>query len=198
MFTGIVQTIAKVISLQNGRLVLEDPAVWEADDPWKMGDSVAVNGCCLTVVSFEGRLHFDLSEETLARTSIGDVSKGSVVNLERAMRMSDRFGGHIVQGHVDTTGRVVSITKNPDSWTFRFAVDKGEDRYLIDKGSISIDGVSLTVCVPVDGEFDTWIIPHTYEVTNFKTMKPGDRVNIEFDMLAKHVEKLMEFFQARK
>ncbi len=197
MFTGIVQTVAKVVSLKGGRLVLQDPAVWDADDPWKLGDSVAVNGCCLTVVSFEDGLHFDLSEETIARTSFAEIGAGSVVNMERPMRMSDRFGGHIVQGHVDATGKLASITKNPDSWTFRFSVPAEDERYLIDKGSISVDGVSLTVCVPKGWEFDVAVIPHTFEVTNFGRMKVGDLVNLEFDAIAKHVEKLMEFYRTR-
>lgn len=195
MFTGIVQAAGELKSLVEGRMVLAVPDCWQ--DPWRIGDSVAVNGCCLTVVGLEDGLHFDLSPETLERTSLGDVNPGGLVNLERAMGLGDRFGGHFVQGHVDATGKVVSIQDHGDSWTYRFWAPPAYDRYLIDKGSIAVDGVSLTVCKPVDGEFDVWIIPHTRAVTNFLTMKPGDRVNLEFDVLAKHIEKLLEAYRGQ-
>lgn len=189
MFTGIVQTVGTVRSLVGGVLTV-DPRLIPADEPWSIGESVAISGCCLTVIDFSDGLKFDLSEETLRRTSLGDLVPGSLVNLERPMSQHDRFGGHIVQGHVDATGKCVSIEKQEQSWTFRFEAPREFDRYLIDKGSVSIDGISLTVCEPVDGQFDTWIIPHTYDVTNFQAMKPGDKVNLEFDVIAKYIEKI--------
>jgi riboflavin synthase len=189
MFTGIIQTVGVVRSLQNGLLIV-DPKEIPGGDPWRLGESVAISGCCLTIVDFSDGLHFDLSEETERRTSLGCLAKGSLINIERAMSQQDRFGGHIVQGHVDATGKLVSVTKQEQSWTFRFEAPSEFDRYLIDKGSVTIDGISLTVCEPDNNQFDTWIIPHTYEVTNFQTLKPGDTVNLEFDVIAKYVEKM--------
>jgi riboflavin synthase len=188
VFTGIIQAVGKVLSLHGTRLLLTAPEVedWE---PWKLGESLAVNGCCLTVVQDGNSLAFDLSEETLRRTNLDDLHPGAKVNLERAMRPSDRFGGHIVQGHVDAVGEVVSITPTDAAHLFRFRVPA--DQYLIDKGSIALNGVSLTIVEPQNGEFDVWIIPHTYNQTNFGDLKPGSRINVEYDVIAKHVEKLV-------
>lgn len=191
MFTGIVETAAKTLRMAGGVLELETPHEWIELDPMTLGESVAVNGCCLTAVQISSSMTFDLSPETLRRTSLGDLKPGDPVNLERAMRLNARLGGHIVQGHVDACGRVISILERPDSWIFRFQAPREYDRYLIDKGSVCVDGVSLTICEPADGAFDVWIIPHTFEVTNFSIRKPGDRVNLEFDVLAKHIEKLL-------
>ncbi len=187
MFTGIVQAVVKVKGFEGGRLTLEAPSF--IDEPWAIGESVAVSGCCLTLVDQEGGLAFDLSPETLARTSLGALRTGSAVNLERAMRPSDRFGGHIVQGHVDGIGRVVSVRPEGESWVFRFACEGS--RYLIDKGSVTIDGVSLTVVRPEGGEFDVWVIPHTYAHTSLHQRAAGDPVNLEYDVLAKYVERLL-------
>lgn len=187
MFTGIVEGLGSVRSLSSGVLVLDVLRGFEGE-PWKLGESVAVNGACLTVVDFSDGLRFDLSPETLARTSLGDVRPGSRVNLERAMRADGRFGGHLVQGHVDATGTVVSMTPQGNSTVFRFSA---EGRYLIDKGSITVDGVSLTVVEPSDGEFEVWVIPHTLQETNLGDRKVGDRVNLEFDLIAKYVERLV-------
>lgn len=188
MFTGIIEALGKVRSLENGILVLETDHPL-GPDPVQMGESIAVNGVCLTIV---GPLTFDLSPETLSRTSLGDLQTGSVVNLERAMRADGRFGGHLVQGHVDTTGEVVSMLQSDNSTVIRFRAPESAARYLIDKGSITIDGISLTVVAPREGEFDVWVIPHTLENTNLGAKKPGDRVNLEFDVLAKYVERLMK------
>jgi riboflavin synthase len=195
MFTGIVECLGSVQRIDAGSLVLESTVVL-GPDPVKIGESIAVNGCCLTVTEAReqdghSQLGFDLSPETLARTSLGDLGQGSFVNLERAMRADGRFGGHVVQGHVDATGEVVSVTPNENSSVIRFRVPAGSERYLIDKGSITIDGISLTVVSPEGPEFDTWIIPHTIENTNLKERKAGDRVNLEFDVLAKYVERLL-------
>lgn len=189
MFTGIIEGLGKVRSLENGVLLI-DVAPGFADEPWKLGESVAVNGCCLTVVESPDGLRFDLSPETLKRTSLGQLKSGAKVNLERAMRADGRFGGHIVQGHVDATGEVVSITPKESSTVFRFNAPAEFSRYMIDKGSITIDGISLTIVDLHEATFDVWVIPHTLEETNLGERKVGDKVNLEFDLIAKYVEKL--------
>ncbi|HTQ12002.1 MAG TPA: riboflavin synthase [Fimbriimonadaceae bacterium] len=196
MFTGIIEALGEIRSLNSGVLVLglDRPL---GPDPVSIGESIAVNGCCLTVVNLESgvsarELTFDLSPETVARTSFSQFAPGHHVNLERAMRADGRFGGHVVQGHVDTTGEVVSVTPAGNSTIIRFRVPEGSGRYLIDKGSISIDGISLTVVEPTEREFDTWIIPYTIVNTNLGERVPGDRVNLEFDAIARYVERLLQ------
>jgi riboflavin synthase len=189
MFTGIIEGLGKVRSLSEGTLTVEVARGFE-NDPWKIGESVAINGCCLTVISATDGLSFNLSPETLARTSLGALSSGSTVNLERAMRADGRFGGHIVQGHVDATGTVLSITPAENATIFRFQAPAEFDRYLIEKGSVTVDGISLTVVNLKDAAFDVWIIPHTLQETNLSERKPGDNVNLEFDLIAKYVERL--------
>jgi riboflavin synthase len=191
MFTGIVQTLGDVFSLEGGVLTMRAPSDWSLGDPLAIGESIAVNGCCLTVVTIDPHLTFDLSPETIERTALGDLSRGDRVNLERAMKPTDRFGGHIVQGHVDGTGMVRAIEEEGNATVIRFAVPPAFERYLIDKGSVAIDGVSLTVVRPVRSEFDVYVIPHTLEATNLGDRRPGDRVNLEFDLIAKYVERLM-------
>lgn len=192
MFTGIIEALGRVQWMEDGVLVIEcDQEL--GPDPVTEGESIAVNGCCLTVVAIRGNgLRFDLSPETLARTALGSAGKGSQVNVERAMRADGRFGGHMVQGHVDTAARVASITAAENSNVFRFQLEQGDGRYLVDKGSVTVDGISLTVVEPRDGLFDAWIIPHTLLKTNLGERRAGDRVNLEFDILAKYVERLLE------
>lgn len=190
MFTGIVQGAGRVIEFTGPKLRVELPEEMRSE-PFSMGESIAVNGCCLTVVRQDPDLEFDLSEETIRRTSFRSLDPGSRVNLERAMRASDRFGGHIVQGHVDTVGEFIECEPTDQAHRVRFRVPREYDRFLIDKGSIAIDGISLTIVEPMAGAFDVWIIPHTMAVTNLGEKKPGDPVNIEFDVIAKHVEKLL-------
>ena len=190
MFTGIIQGLGRVVELRDGVLTVAPPDHF-APDGFDIGESIAVNGCCLSVVADRGELKFDLSPETLARTSLGKLIGGSVVNLERAMTASGRFGGHIVQGHVDATGTIESITPTGNSVVYRFQIPPNYDRYLIDKGSISIDGISLTVVQLDAGKFDVWVIPHTLQQTNLGTRKAGDTVNVEFDVIARYVEKMM-------
>lgn len=187
MFTGLIQQVGRVQRLKD--FVLWVTASTTSEDPWILGESVAVNGCCLTVVEFGEDLRFDLSQETLDRTSLGDFKPGSPVNIERAMKAGDRFGGHIVQGHVDTVGRLVSV----EGGTYTFEIPTSGSAYLIDKGSISIDGISLTVVNPTEGRFSVAVIPHTLAETNLHARQPGDKVNIEYDVIAKHVEKLLAF-----
>ncbi len=192
MFTGLIQALGRIADLSETRLVVEAPAAWGAqNDPIQIGESIAIDGCCLTALDVGVPIRFDLSPETIARTAFGQAAIGDSVNLERAMRPSDRFGGHIVQGHVDATGVLISRETTAAGERFRFNVDPAFDRYLIDKGSVAIAGISLTVVEPKDGAFDIWVIPHTLEVTTLGDMKPGKRVNMEFDVIAKHVEKLV-------
>jgi len=190
MFTGIIQALGKVTEVGDTVLVVEPPYYF-APTGFDLGESVAVNGCCLTVVDSENGMRFDVSPESWARTSLGSLKVGDPVNLERAMTAGGRFGGHVVQGHVDATGTIVSIQPSGEFVVFRVSAPKEYDRYLIDKGSVTIDGISLTVVSPVDGEFDMWIIPHTLEKTNLHAKTVGDKVNLEFDVIAKYVEKMM-------
>jgi riboflavin synthase len=191
MFTGIVEGLGKVREVSEGTLHLEVVQGYEGE-PWEIGESVAVNGCCLTVVSAKNGLRFNLSPETLACTSLGSLRPEATVNLERAMRADGRFGGHIVQGHVDATGTVVSLTPAESATVFRFEAPVEFHRYLIDKGSVTVDGVSLTVVNLQDGAFDVWVIPHTLQETNLGDRKIGDKVNLEFDLIAKYVDRMLQ------
>ncbi|HXH62219.1 MAG TPA: riboflavin synthase [Fimbriimonadaceae bacterium] len=184
MFTGIVQAVGRVESAEKGRLVVLAPDAWPGD-PWQVGESVAVDGCCLTVTEASAGLRFDLSGETLERTTLGSLKAGDKVNLERALRASDRLGGHIVQGHVDATGSLVSR-----NGTFTFRVDEDWSKLLIDKGSVALNGVSLTVVQPKGGQFSVAMIPHTLESTTMGSLQPGSAVNVEFDVLAKYALNL--------
>ena len=186
MFTGVVQAVGRVRSLQSGRLRVDPPEGWPGD-AWTVGESVAVNGCCLTLVAGLDGLEFDLSAETLDRTALDGLTGGAAVNLERAIRASDRLGGHLVQGHVDTVGRLAA---RPESGEWEFSVNAELGRYLVDKGSVAVDGVSLTVVRPSGGTFRVALVPHTIKSTNFGELSEGARVNVEFDVLAKYVEKL--------
>lgn len=190
MFTGLVQAVGEVAELTKARLTLTLPSEWT--DGIQHGESIAVNGCCLTAIPIERHLAFDISEETLRRTALSDLRTSSRVNLERALRATDRLGGHFVLGHVDSTAELVSVEDHPNSRRMTFQVDPSMDRLLIDKGSIALDGISLTIVTPSDGSFDVWIIPETLARTNLADRNVGDRVNVEFDVLAKHVERLLE------
>ena len=191
MFTGLVECTGRVLELtpieQGARYTLEIPFA----DELALGDSVAVNGCCLTVDRIEGkRVEFDLLTQTLRVTSLGQLKPGSICNLERAMGGSGRFGGHFVMGHVDTTGEVVSITPVGQDHCVRVRIPSGYTRYTIDKGSIAIDGISLTIANIIDGNIlEFWITPHTRQRTNMHAYAPGTIHDIEADMIDKYVEK---------
>ncbi len=159
----------------------------------KLGDSIAVNGACLTAVSC-GRSEFsvDLTPETMRRTSLGQLSVGRPVNLERALLASDRMGGHIVQGHVDGTGRVMSTKPEGDSIIFRIRVPKRLNRYIVEKGFVAVDGISLTVVKRGASSFTLAVIPYTLNNTNLASLSVGDRVNLEADILAKYIESLLD------
>ena len=185
MFTGIVEELGTVRSREGGRLVIDAPVV-TADA--EIGASIAVNGCCLTVVDRgDGWWAADAVEETFARTNLGDLGPGDPVNLERPVRASDRLGGHIVQGHVDAVGEIVSPAPE-----LQVRMPGELIRYVVEKGSITVDGCSLTVVKPLDDGFTVAVIPHTAEVTTLGRKGPGDRVNLEVDMVAKYLEKLLE------
>lgn len=196
MFSGIVETLGRVRSVvvENAgrRLVLEWPGL-DQGEPFVIGESIAVNGCCLTVVEADGEtFQAQAGPETLQRTNLGGLSTGDAVNLERAMRVNARLGGHFVQGHVDTTA-VVDERRAEGEWEFvRFRLDDPSwTSLLVEKGSVAVDGVSLTV-VDVGGDwFTVMLIPHTMGATTLGSRRVGDRVNFEADMLAKHVQKLM-------
>ena len=159
----------------------------------KLGDSIAVNGTCLTAVNFSRtKFSVDLSPETMRRTSLGQLSEGSPVNLERALLASDRMGGHIVQGHVDGTGRVLSSRVDGDSIIFRIRVPKRLNPYIVEKGFIAVDGTSLTVVKRGASSFTLAVIPYTLKNTNLASVSIGDRVNLEADILAKYVESLLD------
>ena len=193
MFTGIVEERGRVRLAEPDRLVVETTSAADAAD----GDSIAVSGVCLTVVSNEpdgdGRLlSFDVSPETLARTTLGGLRPGDSVNLERPVTLLSRMGGHLVQGHVDGVGEVLEVRPAGDGREMTFALPAGLERYLVEKGSITLDGVSLTVA-SLDGErFGVALIPHTLDATTLGDRAPGDRVNVEVDVMAKYVERLME------
>jgi riboflavin synthase len=187
MFTGIVEEMGRLEAMENGRVRI---AASQVIDDAVIGESIAVNGCCLTVVAFgDGWWEADVSDETIARTSLASLRAGDGVNLERAVRASDRLGGHVVQGHVDAVGEVVDPVP-----ALRIRVPPPLLRYLVEKGSVTVDGVSLTIVEPLDDGFTVAIIPHTADVTTLGAKRPGDVVNLEVDVMAKYVERLMSAY----
>lgn len=192
MFTGIVEETGLVISFE------ERPEAWRLKlsatritDDLKVGDSVAVNGCCLTVVACGGGfLEFDILNETKRLTSMDHLEPDGKVNLERALLPSTRMGGHFVSGHIDETGVIESIEQRGKDFFLRINPDSDKLRYVVSKGCITVDGISLTVAQVDETGFAIWLIPHTMEVTNLHVRKAGDRVNLEYDLVAKYVEKL--------
>ncbi|MCW5937299.1 MAG: riboflavin synthase [Fimbriimonadaceae bacterium] len=194
MFTGLVQAVGKVLKVSPGNLLVEK-CLPVSNDPYLIGESIAVNGCCLTLVDFDQGLEFNLSEETWTRTALRTLRIGSRVNLERSVRAADRLGGHIVQGHVDSVATVEAVETLEGS--VKLVLQNLEPRYLIQKGSLTVDGVSLTVNNPSNGQAEFYIIPHTAEATTLCEKRVGDVVNIEYDVLAKYVEQLMPFVNLR-
>jgi len=190
VFTGIVEEVGYVAKISDKAMTVRASKVLE---DVKLGDSIAVNGACLTSVDFsKSEFSVDLSPETMRRTSLGQLSVGGLVNLERALLAGDRMGGHIVQGHVDGTGRVMSIKEDGDSIIFRIRVPKRLNRYIVEKGFVAVDGISLTVVKRGASSFTLAVIPYTRENTNLSAVSIGDRVNLEADILAKYVESLLE------
>ncbi len=193
MFTGIVEELGSVSTLErhtdgakisiSARTVTEDT---------KDGDSIAVNGVCLTALNIRpDGFDADVSEETLRRSTLGNLAAGSRVNLERALTFSSRLGGHIVQGHVDGRGKFIAAIQEGDFYTVRIGFPPELARYLVHKGSVAVEGISLTIAELSEDHFDIAVIPKTWELTNLSTLKSDDAVNLEVDMIAKYVEKLI-------
>ena len=190
MFTGIIEGLAKVVGfekeLENLHLTLTNPF----DESFKIDQSVAHNGVCLTVVKMVDNTYTVTAiKETLDKSNIGKLEIGDLVNIERCMKMNGRLDGHIVQGHVDTTAAVTSIKEESGSWSLSFEYDKDKEHITVEKGSITINGVSLTVCDSGINTFSVAIIPYMFEHTNFKNFKVGTTVNLEFDIIGKYVAK---------
>jgi len=193
MFTGIIEELGRVRSIEqrgdDARIVIEAHTVTEGAND---GDSISVNGVCLTALDLEpDSFRADVSKETLFRSTLGSLKEGSPVKLERAVTPATRLGGHIVQGHVDARGTFLGSEDHGESWTFRFAYPKEIARYLVFKGSVAVEGISLTIANLTDDYFEIAIIPKTFEVTNFSQLKPGDDVNLEVDVIAKYVESIL-------
>lgn len=194
MFTGIIQSagiIAEIRPLAAGqRMRILCPELQPAR--WQDGDSVAVAGCCLTALELDAQgFSADLSAETLARTSLGSLEQGQRVNLEPAMAVGDRLGGHLVSGHVDGLAELIRLESAGESHLLRFRVPDRLSRYIAEKGSVTLDGVSLTVNEVEGSEFEVNIIPHTWDVTTLGRLAPGDRVNLEIDLLARYLDRLL-------
>ena len=191
MFTGIVEEIGRLRSLNGGRIEISCEKILS---DIKIGDSINTNGICLTVVEF-GKDFFaaDVMPETFRRTSLTEIKNGGILNLERALKVSDRLGGHIVSGHIDGVGKILSIRAEGNALFIKISAESSLLRQIAAKGSVALDGISLTV-VDADAEnFSVSMIPHTREVTNFKNKRVGSLVNIETDVLAKYVERLLNF-----
>ena len=194
MFTGIIEEIGTVKNIQrngsNSFIVIEAKKVLE---DVHLGDSIAVNGVCLTVTKTDGSIfQADVMNETLSRSSLGELRQGSKVNLERAMAANGRFGGHIVSGHIDGTGTITDIVNDGIAVWYTIVADADIMRYIVEKGSIAIDGISLTVAKVTERDFSVSVIPHTAEMTILSTKSKGQRVNLENDIIGKYVEKLMK------
>lgn len=195
MFTGIIEELGEITSVEThtaGSRITVAAKIVTADV--SNGDSIAVNGVCLTALDVTPTsFAADASPETLDRTTLGWLLAGSPVNLERAVTPSTRLGGHIVQGHVDGRGEFVSATQEGDFWTVRIRFPEEFGKYLVFKGSVSVEGISLTVAALNENQFDLALIPKTWEMTNLSSLKPGDAVNLEADVIAKYVERMMEY-----
>ena len=190
MFTGIVEEVGRVSGLHDYRFVISAENVLS---DVKIGDSISVNGACLTVVEFDRQsFAVDLAPETLRRTSLGEAGPGSAVNLERALAASDRMGGHIVQGHVDGTGSVTALTPEADCYIMEIEAPESLTPYVVEKGFIAVDGISLTVVQRTERRFTISVIPFTMQNTNLHEKLVGDWVNLEADILAKYVESLLQ------
>lgn len=198
MFTGIIEAMGEVRRLQregsNVHFHIHSPISQQL----KVDQSLAHDGVCLTVVEVGEDYHVVTAvEETLRRSNLGALQEGSLLNLERAMRSDGRLDGHIVQGHVDATATCTAVDERDGSWYFHFRYTPTEEHLLVDKGSITVNGVSLTVVEPHDDRFSVAIIPYTWEHTNFKTIRPGDTVNLEFDIIGKYIARYAALYLKR-
>lgn len=200
MFTGIIEEVGSIDRIQNGihSAVLYIKAKEILADV-KIGDSIAVNGVCLTVTSlWDNKFSADIMHETLKRTGLAGLKGGSHVNLERAMALNGRFGGHIVAGHIDGVGKVIRTWKDDNAIWYSIRADKSVMKYIVEKGSIAIDGISLTVAEVKEDSFSVSVIPHTTEVTVLKEKSAGDIVNLETDVIGKYIEKFLKMSQKEK
>lgn len=200
MFTGIIEEVGKVVSIKKGAkssiLTIQGRKIFE---DLKIGDSVAVNGVCLTVTSFSKNIFIaDVMNETLMRSSLGGLSNGSLVNLEKAMAANGRFGGHIVSGHIDGTGSIIKIQRDDNAIWYTITTSDNLMKYIVEKGSIAIDGISLTVAKVDCKSFSVSIIPHTAKETVLSHRSVGDNVNLENDIIGKYVEKLINLRDKKK
>lgn len=192
MFTGIIETLGTVQNIQKEGDNIHFTIASAISAQLKIDQSVAHNGVCLTVVALVNDSHTVTAiEETLQKTNLGHLQKGATVNLERCMQMNARLDGHIVQGHVDQTGTCVLVNELDGSWEYRFKYDASKGNVTVEKGSICVNGISLTVVNSADDEFSVFIIPYTHEHTNLKEVKVGDTINLEFDIIGKYVARLM-------
>jgi riboflavin synthase len=192
MFSGIIESIGKVVSLQKEKGNLQISIQAAFTNELKIDQSIAHNGACLTVVSIQGDVYTVTAiDETLKKTNLGTLKVGDPINLERCMKLGDRLDGHIVQGHVDQVARCSSVMETNGSWTYTFNYDAALKNITVEKGSICVNGVSLTVVDSKNDSFSVCIIPYTFEHTNFHTFKEGTVVNLEFDILGKYISKLM-------
>jgi riboflavin synthase len=199
MFTGIIEELGKVRSVEqrgeNARIIIDAQIVIEGTNH---GDSIAVNGVCLTALDIEhNSFAADVSMETLTRSTLGSLKAGTPVNLERSVTPATRLGGHIVQGHVDARGKLLSVEDHGESWTVRFGYPVDLARYMVFKGSIAVEGISLTIANLTDEYFEVAIIPKTWEVTNLSSLKVGDGINLEVDVIGKYVERLLQFRESQ-
>lgn len=197
MFTGIIETIGEIKHIErdgsNVHFDLYSPLTQEL----RIDQSVAHNGVCLTVVRIEGDIYrVTAIDETLKKTNLGDWEVGKKVNVERCMPANGRFDGHIVQGHVDQTGIVENISEQDGSWIFDFSFDPSHGNITVEKGSITVNGTSLTCFNSKNGKFSVAIIPYTYEFTNFHQLKVGDKVNLEFDILGKYIQRIIRGYES--
>ncbi len=193
MFTGLVEEVGRVVSVEEGEMFRLRVCAGRVIEGTRIGDSVSLNGVCLTVSEMDdGTLTFYAMPETLRRTALGGLVEGSPVNLERAMSPASRFGGHIVQGHVDGVGQVVGVGPEGGAEIWEFDAPEGVLRYTVEKGSICVDGISLTVVSVLDSSFTVSILPQTRANTNLGELEVGDRVNLEADVIGKYVERLLE------
>ncbi|MBA3632570.1 MAG: riboflavin synthase [Acidobacteria bacterium] len=200
MFTGIIEELGRIVSLEKdaggARIKISAKVVTKDTNE---GDSIAVNGVCLTALNVKpDSFTADVSGETLHRSTLGNLKINSKVNLERAVTPLTKLGGHIVQGHVDARGKFLQVEQNGDFWTVRISYPKEIGQYLVYKGSISVEGISLTIANLTDDYFEIAVIPKTWELTNLSSLKNGDAVNLEVDIIAKYVERIMLYGKAEK
>ncbi|KLU06126.1 Riboflavin synthase eubacterial/eukaryotic [Rhodopirellula islandica] len=203
MFTGLVESVGQLSAVveqpPGRRLVIAAPSFRDEDPAQdvKLGDSIAINGCCLTVIEIDGNdLAFEAGEETLHRTNLGELTAGSTVNLERSLAVGDRMGGHYVTGHIDCVGQLIERVDDPPWANLKFSVPPPYSQQIVSKGSIAIDGISLTVVDVGEDHFTVALIPHTLDVTTLGGRQVGDRINLETDLLAKYVQRTLQFGNA--